>query len=272
MLILATTPIGNLEDASPRLKRTLAEADRLFAEDTRRTRRLLEAMGLQRELESFHDHSEPSVLAGIGALLEEGKTVAYVSDAGAPTISDPGYELARLALERGIALDVIPGPSAVIAALTLSGLPCHEFCFLGFFPVKQTQREAMLERLTALRMTAVFFEAPPRIERTLDFLAERAPEAAIAVCREITKLHQETLRGAPAEVRAALTTIKGEFTLVVGPLSAAAPEPALKDRYAALLEEGRSHAQAVKTLAQRTRRSKREIAAALKEAIDRDGD
>ncbi len=266
MLILAATPIGNLEDASPRLARALAEADFVFAEDTRQTRKLLNRLGLDRPLHSFHEHSQAPALAGIGELLAQGRRVVYVSDAGSPGVSDPGYELTRLALSQGAPVDVIPGPSAVIVALLLSGLPCHEFCFLGFFPVKPERRRATLERLALLSMTAVFFEAPTRIESALDFLAEAAPQTPIAVCREMTKLHQETLRGKPAEVRAALKTVKGEFTLAIGPLTKVEPKALLSDRYRTLRAQGLSHGGAVKQLAQEHRRSKRDINRELENA------
>ena len=259
MLVLAATPIGNLNDASPRLQKTLAECDHLYAEDTRNSARLLRHLKIDRPLSSFHEHSPPAILERIGRQLQEGAVVAYVSDAGMPGINDPGYELVRLACDLDIEVDVSPGPTAVINALVLSGLPGHNFCFLGFFPATTEKRKAMLQRLQALDMTAIFFEGPSRIEQTLAFLSEYAPYTPIAVCREMTKLHQEVLRGAPADVAARLEVVKGEFVLVIGPIIVSAKRQNLPDRYQALLDEGHSPNRAIKILAGECRLPKREI-------------
>ena len=257
MLILAATPIGNLEDASPRLRKTLAAVDHLFAEDTRQTAKLLRYLEIDRTLHSFHEHSPENVRSHIGRLLDEGASVGYVSDAGMPGISDPGFELVNLAMELDVDVDVIPGPSAVTNALVLSGLPNHEFCFLGFFPGRGKKQTDMLARLRLLDMTAVFFEAPSRITHTLDFLAKNIPETPIAVCRELTKLHQEVVRGKASEVT--LKTVKGEMVLVIAPLAAETSEISPEERYRTMLAEGLSPAKAARQLAKELGLSKREV-------------
>ncbi len=260
MLILAATPIGNLQDASPRLARVMADADLLFAEDTRQTRKLLQHFEIERPLRAFHEFSDERALAAVRRELQAGKKIVYVSDAGMPAVSDPGYELVQLAINEDIEIDVIPGPSAVLNALVLSGLPSHEFCFLGFLPTTDEKRRRLLARLGALQMTAIFFEAPTRIGYSLAWLAEQAPLAQVALCRELTKLHQQVLRGTAAEVAAALTVPKGEMVLVVGPFSAdTATELSLEDQYQRLLESGKSPSQAVRELAKTHRIQKREL-------------
>ena len=217
-LILAATPIGNLEDVSTRLARVLKEADGLYCEDTRQTRKLLQRLELSRELRAFHEHSEPAVLEQIAERVAQGEVVVYVSDAGMPGISDPGYELVNLAHERDLPLDVLPGPSAVINALVLSGLPNHRFCFMGFFPAKQEKRRDLIDELRRIQMTSIHFESPNRIGYCLEYLNEMIPETTVALCREMTKLHQQVLRGTPAEVARGLERERGEFVLVVGPV------------------------------------------------------
>ncbi len=259
MLILAATPIGNLGDISPRLIQALETTDHIFAEDTRHSRGLLHHLGLSRRLESFHEHSPPEALRRIEACLARGESVLYMTDAGMPGISDPGYELVRLAHRLDVAVDVLPGPSALLNALVLSGLPCHEFCFLGFFPEKRGRAEALLERLSALQMTTIFFEAPSRIAFSLAFLEERLPGAPIALCRELTKVHQQVLRGTPGEVARALAAPKGEMVLVIGPVLQAPSVKDLETRFRQLRAGGQSVSRAIRTLAQERRLSKREI-------------
>jgi len=259
MLILAATPIGNVADASPRLQQVLREADTVFAEDTRHAARLLQRLGIDRSTRAFHDHSEAHVLDRIGQTLTAGKTVVYISDAGMPGINDPGYELVRLARERDVPVDVVPGPSAVINALVLSGLPSHEFCFLGFFPTTPVKRARMLDRLEAMQMTAVFFEGPSRIVSALEWLTAHAPDTEIAVCREMTKLHQEVLTGTPASVAKALEMVKGEFCLVIGPVARSGDTDDLEGRFEALLAQGERPSKAIRLLAKETGLSKRAI-------------
>lgn len=263
MLILAATPIGNLADASPRLAEVLANADVVYAEDTRQSGKLLQHLGVSRKMSAFHDHSPPAVLAAVESALRTGQTVVYISDAGMPGVSDPGYELVRLAVACDVAVDVIPGPCAAVNALVLSGCPTDAFCFLGFFPVKQSQRQAMAERLGTLAMTAIFFEAPTRIEATLDFLAQALPDTSMALCRELTKLHQETLRGTAAEIRQRLTVVKGEMVLVIAPVHTVMAPKSLSERHQELLAEGLSPSKCVRVLAQEFRLSKRDVAQQL---------
>ena len=259
MLILAATPIGNLEDVSQRLKDILASADSVFAEDTRHSRKLLAHLGISRRLRSFHEFSGDGDRNRIAELLKKNHDVVYISDAGMPGISDPGHDLVRLALDLGVDVDVIPGPCAVINALVLSGLPSHAFCFLGFFPTTREKRAAIVEKLVQLQMTAIFFEAPSRIEHTLAFLDEVLNATDIAVCRELTKIHQQVLRGKPRVVGEALKTLKGEFVLVIGPVEIAAEIPDLPGRYQQLLAAGHTPARAIKMLAGEARLPKREV-------------
>lgn len=271
MLILAATPIGNLQDISPRLARTLERARHIYAEDTRHSQKLLNHLGLSRRLESFHEHSPKETLQRIGALLQRGDSVVYLTDAGMPGVSDPGYELVRLAHRLDMAVDVLPGPSAVMNALVLSGLPCHEFCFLGFFPEKPGRARALLERLSVLRMTTIFFEAPSRISFTLALLQNHLPGVQIALCREMTKVHQQVLRGNPGEVAAALSAAKGEMALVIGPVLQAPAKIDIQSRYLQLLAEGQSPSRSVRSLAREHRLSKREILQRIQGATSRRG-
>ncbi len=259
MLTLAATPIGNLDDCSARLAQVLRDADQVFAEDTRQSRKLLSHLGIERKLASFHEHSETATLDYIGALLQRGQHVAYISDGGMPGISDPGYELVRRALDLDVAVDVIPGPCALINALVLSGLPNHAFCFLGFFPTRPERRRELLQKLQRIEMTAIFYEAPSRIGYTLEFLAAELAETPLALCREMTKLHQQVLRGRPAEVLAALTQAKGEMALVLAPVVEMRPQKSLEQRCHELQGEGLAPSRMAKQLASEFRLAKREV-------------
>ena len=218
-LIVVATPIGNLEDLSSRAIATLREVDLIACEDTRRTGRLLAHLGLKRTLVSLHEHNERQRLPRLIAALESGSEVALVSDAGTPLLSDPGYVLVRQAIASKIEVDHIPGPNAPITALALSGLPPQPFTFLGFPPPKPGKRRRFLERFGDLDHTLVLFESPHRLLRTLEDLETILGDRPIAVARELTKRHQEILRGSTREVREILTrreSLKGEFTLVIG--------------------------------------------------------
>jgi 16S rRNA (cytidine1402-2'-O)-methyltransferase len=218
-LLIVATPIGNLGDLSERAARTLAEADVVACEDTRRSGRLLHHLGLERRLLSLHEHNERQRLPGLLERLEAGATVALVSDAGTPLLSDPGYVLVREAIARGVTVSVVPGPSAALAALVLSGLPPHPFTFLGFPPPKSGRRRAFYRRFAALDHTLVVFESPHRLPASLtDALAELGNRDA-ALARELTKLHEEVLRAPLEEILAAVEArgaLKGEIVLVVG--------------------------------------------------------
>lgn len=218
-LIVVATPIGNLEDLSSRAVQELREADLVACEDTRRTGRLLAHLGIKRPLISLHEHNERQRLPKLIAALQEGQRVALASDAGTPLLSDPGFVLVREAIREGVEVDAIPGPSAAIDALVLSGLPPHPFTFAGFPPPKSGKRRRFFKRFETLDHTLVFFESPHRLLASLDDLQEVLGNRPVAVGRELTKLHQEILRGDLQHIRQTLgerPALKGEFTLVVG--------------------------------------------------------
>jgi 16S rRNA (cytidine1402-2'-O)-methyltransferase len=213
-LFVVATPIGNLEDITARALRVLREASIIAAEDTRRTANLLARYAIMTPTTSLHEHNEDRKSASIVARLQRGEHVALVSDAGTPTISDPGLRLIRTAIEAGLRVESIPGPSAPIAALAASGLAGDTFAFLGFPPTRAKARAEWFERVMAIRGTIVFFEAPHRIRETLDELQRVAGDCQVAVCRELTKAHEELVRGPISEVRTALRSSLGEFTVV----------------------------------------------------------
>jgi 16S rRNA (cytidine1402-2'-O)-methyltransferase len=223
-LFLVATPIGNLEDITQRALRTLREVNAVAAEDTRHTRRLLDHFGIEVPVLSLHEHNERARIPGLLRRLASGESLALVTDAGSPGIADPGFPLVRAALEAGIRVESIPGASAVIAALQVSGLPTDAFGFAGFLPVKSGARRRRLEELSARRETQVVFESPHRIEATLADLEQIWGERPIALCRELTKTFEEVLRGSAREVRGALSAQKrrGEMVLVLGGLTRAA--------------------------------------------------
>lgn len=218
-LLVVATPIGNLDDLSPRAREAFEEADLVACEDTRRTGLLLSRLGIKRPLVSLHEHNERRRLPRLLAALEGGETVALASDAGTPLISDPGYLLVREAVARGLRVEPIPGPSALLAALVVSGLPPHPFTFCGFPPPKGGKRRSFYERFTALDHTLVVYESPHRLVASLEDALEVLGDRPAAVARELTKLHEEVLRGTLSELLAELEarpSLKGEFVLVVG--------------------------------------------------------
>ena len=220
ILYLVATPIGNLEDITPRALRTLAEVQAVAAEDTRRTRRLLDHFGVSVPVVSLFEHNEQRKVPALIERLAAGDSVAVVTDAGSPGVADPGYRLVRAAVESGIEVRSVPGASAVIAALQVSGLPTDAFTFAGFLPVKSGARRRRLEALAKRRETVLAFEAPHRIESTLEDLEAIWRERPIALARELTKTFEEVIRGTAAEVRAKLTAEKrrGEMVLVLSGL------------------------------------------------------
>lgn len=218
-LTVVATPIGNLEDLPPRAAQALREAELVACEDTRRTGRLLNHLGIKSRLISLHEHNERQRLPKLIDALQAGQQIALASDAGTPLLSDPGFVLVREAIRTGIEVDAVPGPSAVIDALVLSGLPPHPFTFAGFPPPRSGKRRRFFERFETLDHTLVFFESPHRLLASLADLRTVYGNRPIAVGRELTKLHQEILRGDLAEVLLALEerpSLKGEFTVVVG--------------------------------------------------------
>jgi 16S rRNA (cytidine1402-2'-O)-methyltransferase len=227
-LLVVATPIGNLEDLTPRARRALEAADLVACEDTRRTGRLLAHLGLDKPLRSLHEHNERQRLPSLLARLSAGETLALVSDAGTPLVSDPGFVLVREAIAHGFHVEAIPGPSAVLAALVASGLPPLPFTFGGFPPPKGGKRRGFFERFRELGHTLVLFESPHRIAASLADALEVLGDRPAALCRELTKLHEETLRGTLSELVdavAARGTLKGEISLVVAASTERAGEP-----------------------------------------------
>jgi 16S rRNA (cytidine1402-2'-O)-methyltransferase len=219
-LVICPTPIGNLEDVTLRVLAALGDADVVACEDTRHASILLKRHGLAAKLVSLHEHNERARAAELVARMRGGATVALVSDAGTPLISDPGFALVRACLQAGVALEVLPGPSAVVTALVASGLPPERWCFVGFLPRKRAELETLLAHATD---TLVAFESPRRLPATLALLAAREPERPVAVCRELTKLHEEVRRGSATELafhygagRSEASPVRGEVVLVLG--------------------------------------------------------
>jgi 16S rRNA (cytidine1402-2'-O)-methyltransferase len=227
-LILAGTPIGDLGDATPRLARVLGEADVVAAEDTRRLRRLTTELGitLTGRVTSFFEGNERQRTDELVAALAEGQTVVVVTDAGMPSVSDPGYRLVAAAIAADIPVTAVPGPSAVLTALAVSGLPVDRFCFEGFLPRKPGERARRLAELAGERRTMVFFEAPHRLASSLAAIAEAfGADRRTAVCRELTKTYEEVKRGGAAELAEwAAEGVRGEITVVVSGADPAARE------------------------------------------------
>ena len=223
MLTVVPTPIGNLQDITLRALQTLRETDLIAAEDTRRSAILLLHHNIRKPMVSLHEHNEETRTVDLVEEIAGGKSVVLITDAGMPGISDPGFRLIRACRERGLGVDVLPGPSAVITALVGSGLPTNAFYFGGFVPVKSGRRRAELERAVSRPETSVYFESPYRLVKTLQVLAEVAPEADVCVARELTKRFEEYRRGSPAELCAHYESRapKGEITLVISSLSRA---------------------------------------------------
>ncbi|MGC2776631.1 MAG: 16S rRNA (cytidine(1402)-2'-O)-methyltransferase [Bradyrhizobium sp.] len=218
-LHLVATPIGNLGDITLRALETLAGVDHIFCEDTRITRRLTERYGVTAELAAYHEHNAEAVRPKILRRLAEGAAIALVSDAGTPLISDPGYKLVREACDAGHAVTALPGPSAVLAALSVAALPTDRFFFEGFLPPRQQARRTRLTELARVEATLVVFESGGRVQETLADLADVMAGRQAAICRELTKLHEEVLRGAISDLaaRAGELETRGEFVLVIGP-------------------------------------------------------
>ena len=223
-LYVVATPIGNLEDVTYRAVRVLGGVDLIAAEDTRRAAKLLARYALTTPRTSLHEHNEARKTDGLLARLERGETIALVSDAGTPLVSDPGARLVRAARERGLRVEALPGPSAVLAALVSSGLGGGPFTFAGFPPFRSHARARWFAALAREPRPFVFFEAPHRIDASLRDLHAAAGERTIAVCRELTKLHEESLVGPVGDVRERLGKPRGEFTVVVEASPEAAPQ------------------------------------------------
>ncbi len=217
-LYLVATPIGNLDDFSPRAVRTLAEADFVAAEDTRVSVKLLNRFGIKKPLVSYHEHNRASAGPEILQRLLSGETCALVTDAGTPAISDPGEDLVRLCAENGVTVQSIPGCCAAVTALAVSGLPTGRFTFEGFLSANRSERRTRLEELSGEQRTMIFHEAPHKLRATLSDMAEILGDRPVALCRELTKLHEETVRTTLAEAAALYegSEPRGEYVLVVG--------------------------------------------------------
>ncbi|MXZ12929.1 MAG: 16S rRNA (cytidine(1402)-2'-O)-methyltransferase [Candidatus Dadabacteria bacterium] len=217
-LFLVSTPIGNLEDITFRAVTVLKDCDVIACEDTRNTRKLLARYGIETSLTSYHEHNEVEKLPKLLERLKDGKNVGLVSDAGTPSVSDPGWRLVNLLIENNIEVVPVPGPSALLSALVVSGLPTDSFLFLGFFPKTIGKKKELLKDVKPYPYTMVFYESPKRLPRTLSLMLEVLGDRNICVAREMTKLYEEVLRGSFSEVISVLSereTLKGEVTVVV---------------------------------------------------------
>ncbi|MEV0136644.1 16S rRNA (cytidine(1402)-2'-O)-methyltransferase [Dactylosporangium sp. NPDC050688] len=268
-LILLGAPLGNPEDASPRLRSVLATADVVAAEDTRRLGRLAQTLGVTigGRLVSYFEGNEERRTPELAELLAGGATVAVVTDGGMPSVSDPGFRLVRAAVALGVPVSAAPGPSAVTTALAVSGLPCDRFCFEGFPPRKQGERRAYFASLAAEPRTLVFFESPHRIEDTMrDLAAVFGADRPAALCRELTKTYEEIRRGTLGELAGDAASARGEITLVVGGAPAVALErptdAALSASVADLVATGTSKKDAITAVATRYGLPRREVYAA----------
>jgi len=266
---VVATPIGNLEDISFRAVRILGEADLIACEDTRQTRKLLDHYQISKPLVSYHEHNELVRSVELIRDLLAGKTVALVSDAGTPLIADPGYRLVHQARDNGITVIPVPGPSALLAALSASGLPTDSFLFHGFLPSKKSQRRAVLEDCKASPSTLVFYETPHRILETLEDIGEILGARPVVLARELTKIHEEFLGGTPAELREILakrSSVKGEIVLMIGKNETPEVDDTPLDvAVAKLVEAGLPRMEALKTVARQRGLSKRVVYKELNE-------
>ena len=266
VLVLAATPIGQAADAPPRLLAELAGADLIAAEDTRRLARLAKDLGVdvKGRVTSYFDGNEAARTPGLVERLVAGDRVVLVTDAGMPSVSDPGYRLVVAAVEAGVVVTAVPGPSAVLTALAVSGLPVDRFCFEGFLPRKAGERARRLEGLAGEERTLVFFEAPHRTAGALTALAEAfGPQRPAAVCRELTKTHEELRRGPLVELAGwAEDGVRGEVTIVVAgasPAEVAADTQSLREAVTDLESRGEPRKDAIKTVAARAGVPKRVV-------------
>jgi 16S rRNA (cytidine1402-2'-O)-methyltransferase len=271
-LILCGTPIGNLDDVSTRAVTTLANADVVACEDTRRTRKLLSHHGIKaRELIAYHDANERRATHGLVERIAQGSTVVLVSDAGMPGLSDPGYRLVRACVDTGLPVEVVPGPSAAITALAVSGLPTGRFVFEGFLPRKSSDRRRRIDELAAETRTLVLYESPHRIEESLVDLVELLGDRPACLARELTKLHEDVRRGSLSELLEGVRShgARGEIVLVVGGAIHAHKEaPAAEElagRARALMESGTPRREALSEVARAAGVRRREVFDALVE-------
>lgn len=265
-LVLAATPIGDVSDASSRLRHLLASADVVAAEDTRRLHRLTSALdvAVTGSVISYHEHNEGRRTGDLIARMVDGATVLLVTDAGMPSLSDPGFRLVTAAIEAGIAVTSAPGPSAALAALAVSGLPVDRFCFEGFLPRKQGQRRERLRSLGDEPRTMVFFEAPHRLHDVLGDMSELlGPDRPAAVCRELTKTYEQVRRGSLIELAEwSASGVRGEVTVVVGGRPVERPavtDEELREEVQRLMATGQTRRDAVGAVAESTRTPRRRV-------------
>ena len=265
ILYLVASPIGNLEDITFRAVRVLKECDLIACEDTRHTRTLLNHYGIEKPLISYHDHNEATRSSELIARLLNGESVALISDAGTPLVADPGYRLVNAAVAAGIPVYPIPGPSALITALAASGLPTDAFRFIGFLPARSGQRGTVLETLRAEQSTVICYEAPHRILDTLADIDRILGARPVVVGRELTKTHEEFLRGAASEILGILKarpSVKGEITLLIGKATkkeAPVDQSSVVEAVAACMREGLPRMDAIKAVARLRGLSKRQV-------------
>ncbi|MCW5963772.1 MAG: 16S rRNA (cytidine(1402)-2'-O)-methyltransferase [Bryobacterales bacterium] len=271
-LAIVSTPIGNLEDLTLRAVRVLREATLIACEDTRHTRKLLEHLGITTRMVSYHEHNETERAGEIVGAILEGARVALVTDAGTPLLSDPGYRVVRAAIDAGLSVEVVPGPSALLTAIAGSGIGCSSFYFGGFLPAKRTQRDRLLDEFRHLDTALVFYEAPHRVIETLTAIATAMPNRNVCAARELTKLHEEWLRGSANDIAntlAARDTVRGEFTLVLSRAESPVPGSAGRSVDEAIAEAqaaGLSRMDAMKQVARARGLSKRELYQMLESA------
>ena len=261
-LYVVATPIGNLEDMTLRAISVLKEVDAIYCEDTRHSRKLTDHFGIAKPLISYHNFNERDRCDEIASRVERGERVALVSDAGTPLIADPGYRVVAALVERGLPVIPIPGASAAAAALSVSGLPSDSYYFGGFLPRKAAARRALLESLRSLETTLVFYEAPHRILESLEDVRVACGNPKVVLCRELTKLHEEVLRGSAQTLRDELSArrhVQGEFTVLIGKPteSTSAVDPV--QRVLELERGGLSRMNAIKQVARETGKPKREV-------------
>jgi 16S rRNA (cytidine1402-2'-O)-methyltransferase len=262
-LYIVATPIGNLEDITLRALRVLREVDWIACEDTRQTRNLLEHFGIAKPMMSYYEHNEAARAAELVERMMTGASVALVTDAGTPLVSDPGYRLVQAAIAASIRVVPVPGPSAAVGALSAAGLPTDAFRFCGFLPPKSSQRRKTLEQLKPETGTLIFYETPHRILEALEDVSAMMGSRPVVVARELTKLHEEFLRGTAAEVRAALASrqsVKGEITLLIGKAEALeVDDTPIEEAVRAAEREGLPRMEAIKHVARQRGLSKREV-------------
>jgi 16S rRNA (cytidine1402-2'-O)-methyltransferase len=261
-LYVVGTPIGNLEDMTFRAVRVLREADLIACEDTRQTRKLLDHYGIVKPAISYHEHNEAERTPELLERLLAGAAVAIVSDAGTPLVSDPGYRLVAAAIENGITVVPVPGPSALLTALAASGMATDAFFFGGFLPAKTGQRRRVLEGVQAIPATLVFYEAPHRIVETLEDVEQVLGPRRVVMARELTKVHEEFLRGAVSDVREQLAvraSIKGEITLLIERGGQRVDDRPLAAAVEDAERSGLNRMEAIKAVARERKLSKREV-------------